>query len=186
MLWMRQMLPNTNACVIKLAPQIDSLPVSLAVTMAKKNLTQESGRTVFRNSLQQGNNQALLVQGCNSGWWLGTCSLGILSLLLSLHLCFKRAGKKSINGFLCLENGAAGLGCTCCAGAKLWVQIWKLLSEVPGSSSLSEHYLAVYMFGARSIAAVWGGLGGVIRKKGFVLKLLNHRSGQGVCSTCWS
>lgn len=64
--------------------------------------------------------------------------------------------KKSISGFLCLENGAAGLGCMSCVGAELWVQIWKLLSEVPGSSSLNEHYLALCMSGARSIAAVGG------------------------------
>lgn len=64
---MRQTLPTANACIIQLAPQVDSLPVPLAVTVAKKNLTQASGSTAFGNSLQQGNNWALLVQGCSGG-----------------------------------------------------------------------------------------------------------------------
>lgn len=64
---MRQTLPTTSACIIQLAPQVDSLPVPLAVTVAKKNLTQASGSTALGSSLQQGNNWALLVQGCSGG-----------------------------------------------------------------------------------------------------------------------
>ena len=54
-----------------------------------------------------------------------------------------------------METGAARQVCMCAsADAKLWVQIWKVFSKAPVSSSCGKHNLALYMRGARSFSVV--------------------------------